>query len=132
MLGRIADEGGGHLNSKDKDAKAFAKQFQNELKLNEALRKEYEQEGKSYDRQRQFKAKWAALKVSELRQQRIKKETSCSLTEIDGEYCTFGRIVFREGNDPPAYRTASTYVASAISLWQAGKQDLRRTPMGQV
>ena len=120
LLNKVA-ENGGHLDAKCKDAKQFAKRWQAELKLNEQLRKQYEEVGTNYSKQREFKKKWVTMKSASLRQVRLEKESSSSLEEIDGEYCTFSRIVCREGNDAPAYSTACTYTASAVALWSSGK-----------
>jgi len=110
----------GHLKAHSKEQKQFQKRFSAELKLNEDIKKDY---GKcaTYEAQRNFKVKWAEMKEKEAQQTRIQKEISINLDEVDGEYCTFSRILAREGGDQPAYRTTCTWVANAVGLYKESK-----------
>ena len=120
MFDNIA-KSGGHMDAKSKDANTFAKKWLAELNINEKLKADFAKEGKEYSRQRAFKAKWAAMQAEKIRRVRTASEWSDNLESIDGEYCTLARIVSRERNDAPAYKTACLYTASAVALWHQGK-----------
>lgn len=95
--------------------------FYKELKLDEKLKADYASLGKSYDKQREFRLKYAATRYNLLQQTRTKREETFDLSKVDAEYCTFGRMVQREGGDPPAFETSKTFVRNAMQLWQQGK-----------
>lgn len=97
--------------------------FYRELKLDKRLRAEYDVLAKNHDARREFRLKFAQTRYEQLRQKRAKKEVVFDLSAVDGEYCTFSRIVMREGagaQDAAAFETAKTYVRNAVVLWQKG------------
>lgn len=93
--------------------------FYRELKLDKQLKEEYDAL-KTHQAQKDFREKFAKAKYNTLKQSRTKKETSFDLSKVDAEYCSFGRIVQREGGDPPAFATSQTYVRNCVKKWQSG------------
>jgi hypothetical protein len=101
---------------------AFGRYFYREMKMNKLAKAEFKACGKSYDKQRAFKAKFAETSLHEkIEQRRTAKDETFNLQSVDAEYCSFNRIVFREGGDLPAFETAKTFVRHAMLAWQDGK-----------
>ena len=96
--------------------------FYRELQLNKLAKAEFDACGKNYNKQRAFKAKFANVSYYDmLEQKRRKSESTFNLQSVDAEYCTFSRIVSREGGDLPAFETAKVFVRHAMLAWQGGK-----------
>ena len=94
--------------------------FNSALKLDVKLKADYASLGKSYEKQRAFRLKWAATRYENLVQERTTEEEQWDLSQVDGEYVTFSRLVQREGGDPPALECAKTFARNAVILWQKG------------
>ena len=90
--------------------------------MNKLAKAEFKACGKSYDKQRAFKAKFAETSYHEMiEQRRTKKKQTFDLQSVDAEYCIFSRIVQREDGDPPAFVTAQNFVRNAMMEWQANR-----------
>ena len=94
--------------------------FNSALKLDVKLKADYASLGKSYEKQRAFRLKWAATRYENLVEERTTEEEQWDLSQVDGEYVTFSRLVQREGGDPPALECAKTFARNAVILWQKG------------
>ena len=101
---------------------ACGRYFYRELKINQQALAEFKECGKSYTKQRAFKAKFAEISYHDMiDQKRTKTESTFNLQSVDAEYCGFSRIVSREGGDLPAFETAKIFVRHAMLEWQGGK-----------
>ena len=97
----------------------IGKYMYEQMQLDAELKKAYQQQ-KTRTQQSEFKIRFAAARYDKIVTERSKTETVYDLNSVDGEYCTFARIVAREGGDPPAFETAKIYVRNAIAQWQQG------------
>eukprot|EP00972_Heterocapsa_arctica_P036547 5378976-Heterocapsa_arctica.AAC.1 len=66
--------------------------FYKELKLDAQLREKWAQCSKCYDKQRDFKMKFARERYEAIAQSRTKAQSSFDLQSVDAEYCIFSRI----------------------------------------
>eukprot|EP00972_Heterocapsa_arctica_P046590 6875794-Heterocapsa_arctica.AAC.1 len=69
--------------------------FYRELKLDKQLKEEWAECGKSYDKQRKFKMKFARARYEAIVQMRTKTEQVFDLQSVDAEYCIFSHIAER-------------------------------------
>ncbi len=103
---------------------ALGQRLAREIKADAALKQEYlEAKGKrNAAAMNDFRAKYCVKKYVDLEQKKTKGEETFDLTSVDAEYCTFSRIVNREGNDVPAFQTSQDYCNSVLELWGNGEQ----------
>ena len=102
-------------------AKQFEKEFKKHLKLNEAMKNEYEDAGSSYDKQREIKMKFAGIRFRNVMNEKSKTERLVDIATVDAEYCTFPRAWDREGRDAVGYKNTQEYFASAVQKWTSGE-----------
>ena len=116
LLKQCIDNGDVQLRS------SVGQDFQREKAANSTLKRKYEAVGKNRDAQNTFGVKWAKLELSK-KIQVMKSETEevTDLSEINGFYRPFGKIVQLQGNDPPAFKAGIEIVKSCIADWQAGR-----------
>jgi len=76
---------------------------------------------KSKEEMAQFRKDFAAKKANQMIEVKTKTRSTFDLNQVDGEYCSFPRMVQREGGDVLAFTTAKSYIASALDMFKAGK-----------
>ena len=100
----------------------LGQRFYREMNIDPLAKAEFKTCGKSYDKQRAFKAKFLKTCYDDLLEQKRQTiEQSFDLHSVDAEYCCFNRIVSREGGDLPAFEAAKIFVHHAMLAWQNGK-----------
>jgi hypothetical protein len=100
----------------------LGQRFYREIKIDKLAKAEFIACGKNYSKQRAFKAKFLKACYDDiLEQKRTKIEQTFDLQSVDAEYCSFSRIVSREGGDLPAFEAAEVFVQHAMLAWQDGK-----------
>jgi hypothetical protein len=100
---------------------AVGKKFYDELNEDPTLKEEYKSL-KTHKQMKTFRQAYAMRKKTSLLERiTAKTEEVFDLSRVDAEYCSFPRIVQREGNDVAAYATAEFYVKSATERYSAGK-----------
>ena len=95
--------------------------FYKALKSDPEMQKQKQAIGKSYEAQRKFRLDFANNKYQEAKKSRTKVKREWTKDEDDAEYCTFSRIVSREGWDKAAWKTSCVWVGNAMKKWSAGK-----------
>ena len=91
-----------------------------EKKLNKVLAKQYEELGKSYERQRAFRLQWAKQRKSELRKRRYETHEQSLSDNTECEYLSFLRVWEMEGKDVAGLEATKNYWISAMQLWSKG------------
>ena len=107
----------GKLDARSKEGLTFYRA----LKAEPELAEKYANVGRSYKAQREFRMQWCRGQYEAARSRRVKALVEWEQTGDVGEYCSFPRMVHREGTDKAAWRTSTAYVANCISKWLQGK-----------
>jgi hypothetical protein len=107
-------DGGGKLNKRS----TTGNQLYAELKKNPELKAEKDKYGNTREGTNTFVRNWAQRKFNEITITKTKTDTMRDLETLDAEYCTFGRIVQREGKDADAFEIAKNWCVGALQAWE--------------
>ena len=96
--------------------------WRNALKKNPALSTEYKELGRSFEKQRAFRKRWAATELKKLEEQWVHTEEDIAEDGTDGIYYPLARIWKEEGKDPSGALAAVNYVTACVRFEAEGKR----------
>ena len=90
------------------------------LRAEPDLAADYKKTGKSYEKQRLFRVKWAKAKYADLVEKKTEEEGQENEDSVNGIYYPLGRIFTEEGGDESAVQATLNYAKECVRLLKEG------------